>query len=208
MKTVDSWPTRFMDLRLGISTGPVVTFRATDYLLAKADRTDAVPLIFPHNIRPFETRWPIRKAGKPLAIRACSASKKLLLPTKNYVLMRRFSAKEEHRRLTASSLIPSKGRWPSMLAIENHVNYIYHKDRELTELETLGLSALFNSALLDRYFRTVSGNTQVNATEIRSMPFPPLAVLAKLGAHVKRIKTTRKAVEQAVLATLGINGSL
>lgn len=209
MKAIESWPTRFVEHGLQISTGPVVTFRATDYLLKTADHPHAVPLIFPHNVHPFDTRWPISKNGKPLAFRSCPDSKKLLLPTRNYVLLRRFSAKEEHRRLTASCFIPHNGRWPSTIAVENHVNYVYHARRELRENETFGLAALFNSAFLDRYFRSLSGNTQVNATEIRAMPFPPLAVLAELGSRVKHIDTTdRNAVENAVLSVLGINGTI
>ncbi len=209
MQAIESWPARFVEHGLQISTGPVVTFRATDYLLSSADQSHAVPLIFPHNVHPFDTRWPVHKNGKPLAFRSCFDSEKLLVPTRNYVLLRRFSAKEEHRRLTASCFIPRNGRWPSMIAIENHVNYIYHARRELTEAETLGLAALFNSAFLDRYFRSLSGNTQVNATEIRAMPFPPLSVLAELGSRMKPIDVTdRNAVERAVLAVLGVNGTI
>lgn len=209
MKAVESWPSRFVEHGLQISTGPVVTFRATDYLLNTADHTQAVPLFFPHNVHPFDTRWPVRKNSKPLAFHWCPDSEKLLLPTRNYVLLRRFSAKEERRRLTASCFIAHNGQWPSKIAVENHVNYVYHARRELSESETFGLAALFNSAFLDRYFRSLSGNTQVNATEIRAMPFPPLAVLAELGSRVKHIDTTdRNAVEQAVLSVLGIYGSI
>lgn len=209
MNVVESWPARFSDHGLQISTGPVVMFRASNYLLKTGDHAQAVPLILPHNVRPFDTCWPVAKNGKPLALRLCAGSAKLLVPTRNYVLLRRFSAKEEQRRLTASCLFPHNGRWPSTIAIENHVNYIYHSRRELTDAETLGLATLFNSALLDRYFRSLSGNTQVNATEIRAMPFPPLALLGELGTRVKHIDTTdRNAVEQAVLGVLRINGAI
>ena len=99
---VESWPDRFAELGLRISTGPVVLFRAEEFLLAKPDGKDTAPLIGPHNVRPFETVWPLEKRGKPTAFRVCAASVKHLVPTRNYVLLRRFSAKEERRRLTAS----------------------------------------------------------------------------------------------------------
>ncbi len=102
METVESWPDRFAELGLRISTGPVVLFRAGEFLLAKADGEDAVPLIEPHNVRPLETVWPLERRGKPTAFRVCPASVKHLVPPQNYVLLRRFSAKEERRRLTAS----------------------------------------------------------------------------------------------------------
>jgi len=207
MDAVEAWSTTFVERGLRISTGPVVTFRATQYLLDNANAPDAVPLLFPHNVRPFETRWPLPKNGKPTAFRACERSAKLLLAARNYVLLRRFSAKEEHRRLTASSFLPDNRDWPARIAIENHVNYIYLARRNLTEAETIGLTAIFNSALLDRYFRTLSGSTQVNATEIRAMPFPALEKIAQIGVTVKGLDLSNRAeVERTVLGVLGING--
>ena len=209
MDAVEGWSSTFVERGLRISTGPVVTFRATQYLLENADAPDAVPLLFPHNVRPFETRWPLPKNGKPTAFRACDGSEKLLLDARNYVLLRRFSAKEEHRRLTASSFLPDHSTWPTRIAIENHLNYIYLARRNLTEAETIGLTAIFNSALLDRYFRTLSGNTQVNATEIRAMPFPSLEEIAQIGVAVKGQDLGNRAeVERTVLGVLGINGSI
>ncbi len=86
---------------------------------------------------------------------------------------------------------------------------MYHADRELTAEETYGLTALFNSALLDRYFRIISGNTQVNATEIRSIRFPTLDRVAAIGERVKVLGEFRPdKVERLVLEELGINGGI
>jgi adenine-specific DNA-methyltransferase len=205
---VESWPERFAELGLRISTGPVVLFRAEEYLLAKPDGKDVAPLICPHNVRPFETVWPLEKRGKPTAFRVCSASVKHLVPTRNYVLLRRFSAKEERRRLTASWFLHTEST-VSYLALENHINYVYHADRELTVDEIYGLTALFNSALLDRYFRIISGNTQVNATEIRAIRCPSLEQLAKIGKRLTALPGYQpQRIEAIVLETLGINGRL
>ena len=102
-------------------------------------------------MRPFETVWPVEKRGKPTAFRVCPASLKHLVPTRNYVLLRRFSAKEERRRLTASWFLQAEESRP-YLALENHLNYVYHADRELTAEEIYGLTALFNSALTGPIF--------------------------------------------------------
>jgi adenine-specific DNA-methyltransferase len=203
-RVLDSWPTRFCDLGLRVSTGPVVAFRARDFLLSEPDGFDCAPLLSSTNVRPFLTEWPVKRARSHAAFRVCADSRRLLLPKRNYVLLRRFSAKEESRRLTASCLLRSEIAAP-FLALENHLNYICHSRRELTPDEVYGLCALFNSLLFDRYFRTISGNTQVNATEIRSMKFPRLELIAEIGRQVRGLPfPALDRVEQIVLQALGL----
>jgi adenine-specific DNA-methyltransferase len=202
---VESWPHRFRELGLRISTGPVVMFRATEFLLTEPNGKGTAPLLSVFNVKPFQTEWPLPYKKHPSAFKVCPDSQSLLLPTQNYVLLRRFSAKEERRRLTASFLLASEISQP-FVALENHLNYVYHSDRELTLDETYGLTALFNSALLDRYFRIISGNTQVNATEIRSMNFPSLRETADIGRRVRNMAVIDGSdVELIVLEALGID---
>lgn len=209
MRAVEAWSGTFADRGLRISTGPVVTFRATQYLLNSADDPDAVPLLSIHNVRPFATVWPVAKGSKPVALRAVNGAASLVLPAQNYVLLRRFSAKEEHRRLTASPYIPTDAERRRTVALENHINYVTHTRRELTESEVFGLVALFNSSLLDRYFRVLSGNTQVNATEIRTIPFPDLGTITRIGDRVVGLTVDdRDEIEAQVLDILGISTSL
>ncbi len=86
-------------------------------------------------------------------------------------------------------------------------NDIDRAARELAVDATCGLAALFNSALLDRYFRTLSGNTQVNATEVRTMKFPALETTARIGRRIKRLRErSSPVVEAVVLEELGIDG--
>ena len=208
LECVDAWPGRFEEAGLRISTGPVVMFRATTFLVPEANTKGTVPLLSAHNVKPFRTVWPVDKKKWPLAFQDCAASQKHLVPTRNYVLMKRFSAKEEPRRLTAACLLASK-QMHARLALENHINYVYHADRELTNEEVFGIAALFNSTLLDRYFRTISGNTQVNATEIRTMKFPNLDLVRRIGCSVASLSSlTPSAVETIVLEELGINSRL
>jgi adenine-specific DNA-methyltransferase len=205
---VEAWPGRFEEAGLRISTGPVVMFRATTFLVYEANAKQVVPLLSAHNIKPFRTVWPVEKKKWPLAFQDCAASRKHLVPTRNYVLIKRFSAKEERRRLTAGCLLASQ-QAHARLALENHINYVYHADRDLTDEEVFGIAALFNSMLLDRYFRTISGNTQVNATEIRTMKFPDLDGVRRIGRSVAGLSgLTPSAVEAIVLEELGINSRL
>lgn len=210
MRLVESLPERFEQTGLRISTGPVVTFRATDLLRREMDGNSVVPLLMPHNVKPFQITWPVVRKQHPVAIvdSEVSRRRRLLLPTRNYVVLRRFSAKEEKRRLTAGCFLRSEQE-TERIGFENHLNYVFHAQRELTEDETFGIAALFNSVLLDRYFRILSGNTQVNATEIRNLHFPSLEVIAAIGKEVRRVQQRApSAIEAIVLGHLGVTNSL
>lgn len=206
MELVESLPTRFAETGLRISTGPVVLFRAEEFLVEEPHSPDTVPLLLPHNVKPFETAWPIQKQRKPCAFRVCEASRRLLLPTKNYVLVKRFSAKEERRRLTAGCFFGARQPHDDV-ALENHLNYIYHGSRELSENEVYGIAALLNSALFDGYFRLISGSTQVNATELRTLRFPPLDVVEMLGKRTRASSPLPEAelegIVQETIASVG-----
>lgn len=183
VEAVDSLPRRFQELPFKISTGPVVTFRSRAYL--RRERSDeTAPLLWMHNIRPFLTQF-APKNSKPTHILVSEESKRLLLPAKRYVLLKRFTAKEERRRLVAGIMEPEDS-YSRYLGLENHLNYVYRSDGELSREEALGLAALFNSTLVDRYFRAISGNTQVNAAEIRAMRFPCVNTILEIGKAVAR----------------------
>ena len=170
---------------MNISTGPVVPFRATEFLdTAGTPSENYAPLIWMNHVLAMQATFPI-ETRKPQYISRLASDKSLLLPNRNYVLLRRFSAKEEARRLVAAPWL--KGMVPGpLLGIENHLNYVYRMRGELDEDEVWGLSALLNTELLDTYFRVSSGNTQVSATELRAMPLPPREMIVSIGQRVKK----------------------
>ena len=97
---------------------------------------------------------------KPNAIAVNAASRKWLYPNEgHFVVTRRFSSKEEKRRVVASVCPPElPGK---LIGFENHLN-VYHANRRgLPELLAVGLGVYLNSSLVDRYFRQFSGHTQV-----------------------------------------------
>jgi adenine-specific DNA-methyltransferase len=181
LEGVDSLPHRFRDLPFEISTGPVVTFRSTDFLRHERSQ-DTAPLLWMHNVRPFVTQFPPNN-GKPTHILVSDESKRLLLPAKRYVLLKRFTAKEDRRRLVAG-ILEADHCYSRFVGLENHLNYVYRPKGELSKEEALGLAALFNTVLVDQYFRAISGNTQVNAAEIRAMPVPDIETIRRIGQSV------------------------
>jgi adenine-specific DNA-methyltransferase len=203
MRLVDKWPGSLSAYGLKISTGPVVPFRATEFLdmAGNVPRSHA-PLIWMNHVQAMQVSWPIGRR-KPEYIKHVMASEPLLVPNRNYVLLRRFSAKEEERRLVAGPYLASMTNAP-VVGLENHLNYIYRPGGTLTEDETFGLAALFSSELLDLYFRTSNGNTQVSATELRSMPLPPHNVITAIGREARELQNSTAAIDQLVMRLAGV----
>jgi len=168
-------PCSLADLGIKVSTGRVVDFRATDHL-RKMPSDDTVPLIYPTHFDNGGIRWPLSEFKKHNALADNSDTASLMVPAGVYVLTKRFSAKEEKRRLVAAIYDGGK------VGFENHLNYFHENGKGLPMDLARGLSAFLNSEAVDQYFRIFSGHTQVNATDIRSLHFPTRAQLVALGA--------------------------
>ncbi len=182
VQVVRSWPNTLHSLGLDISTGPVVPFRATRFLV-RGGGPDTVPLLWMHHVLPMRIEWPSTGNDKPQWIRDTPESSRLLVEDGTYVLLRRFSAKEEKRRLVAAPMV--QGRLNAgMVGLENHLNYIRGVSRELDRELAQGLAALLSSTFLDRYFRLSNGNTQVSATELRIMPLPAEQDIRAIGGQI------------------------
>jgi adenine-specific DNA-methyltransferase len=201
IKLFKSWKGSLHKYSFQISTGPVVSFRATKFLYETfLDRKglNLVPLYQLHNTSKMYFEWPLFKNSKPQYIEACDESKTLLIPNKNYIFLRRFSAKDDKSRLIATPYFIDIAQ-SEYIGVENHLNYIYRPKGHLDRNEILGLSALLNSKLFDRYFRTFNGNINVSATELREMPLPPLEDIKEIGDQII-IKNdfSQKAVDEII----------
>lgn len=197
---VDRWDGSLDLYDLQVSTGRIVPFRAPLRLKKSIEGDNTVPLLWMQNIKQYKVEYPLSGFEKPQAITIEDNS--LLVPNANYVLLRRFSAKEDRRRLIAAAFIGKNFQY-TQIGFENHLNFIYHKKRALEKNEVLGLSAILNSAIVDRYFRIVNGNTQVNAAELRALPLPPMDVIKQIGQRLQSIEDlTSETVDGIVFSIL------
>lgn len=182
-----TWTSTLSTYEMEISTGPVVDFRSTEFIRSSY-RKNCVPLIYLHNINKMIFNWPmptLRKGKvKGQYIVQNNQSESRLVFNKDYILLRRFSSKEDKSRLIASPFfskwLPQYGK----LGIENHLNYIYRPSGDLLDTEVVGLAALLNSRLFDVYFRTFNGNINVSATELRNLPLPELDFIKEIGQEI------------------------
>ncbi|NOJ94545.1 adenine methyltransferase [Corallococcus coralloides] len=169
------------DLGLTVSTGRVVDFRAREHLRASAG-LGTVPLIWPGHFSNGFVAWP-REFKKPNALADVPATESVMVPAGTYVLVKRFSAKEETRRVVAA--VFDTAHVPcDRVGFENHLNYFHQDGGGLPDTLARGLAAFLNSTLLDAYFRQLSGHTQVNAGDLRNLKYPSRQQLESLGQHV------------------------
>ena len=166
------------DLGIKVSTGPIVDFRMKN-LLQKEYTENSLQLIYSVHLKNHRLSWP-QESKKPNAISKSEEITKQLFPKGFYVLVKRFSTKEEKKRVVASLVTPDDFLNDS-IAFENHLNVFHINKTSLPEYVAYGLICWLNSTYIDEKFRLFSGHTQVNATDLRNIPYPSIKKLEELG---------------------------
>lgn len=196
---IDKFDNNLETLGLNISTGPVVPFRASNLLLKKInDCNDFIPLVWMHNLVDGMIKWPLEKNEIPIGLKMTKESIKILKPNKNYVLIKRFSTKEGKQRINAGIYLKNSLN-SDFIGIENHVNYLYKKDGELTIDEVYGITTLLNSKLYNQYFQITNGSTQVNVSEIRDFPLPSLEIIREIGNSIRNLKLNDVRIRESII---------
>lgn len=168
------------DLGIQVSTGPVVEFRLKEHLRIRPE-PGAMPLLYPVHFNRGGTSWPLASLKKPNAIIRNAETEKWFYPSGFYCVVRRFSSKEEKRRITASVVDPCAFPDIPLLGFENHLNLFHENKHGLPPALAFGLAVFLNSAAVDENFRRFNGHTQVNATDLRLMKYPSRTALIGLG---------------------------
>ena len=122
---------------------------------------------------------------------------KLLLPSGWYVLINRFSAKEEKRRVVAALYDPAR-IVAEAVAFDNKLNVLHRESAGLPEDLAKGLAVFLNSTAVDAYFRQFSGHTQVNAADLRALRFPDAEDLERLGSRIDDSMPPQDEINQIV----------
>ncbi len=172
--------TSLSELGIDVSTGPVVDFRLRQYIREQPE-SNTVPLLYPGHFSDTKVDWPKRNFRKPNAIVQNSTTERWLFPNDFYVVTRRFSSKEERKRIIASIIDPASFPKTQSLGFENHLNVFHCQGRGLPRDLAWGLLLFLNASALDIHFRRFSGHTQVNATDLRHIKYPDLPTLIRLG---------------------------
>lgn len=172
-------PGDLASLNISVSTGKIVDFRLRENLMTEADET-SVPMIYPLHFDAGVIRWPVARAKPQHYALRTERDARRLLPSGNYVVVKRFSTKEERRRVIAAVWSPEVS--DSGIAFDNKTNVLHIRGAGMDLELARGLCIWLNSTPVDKFFRTFSGHTQVNATDMRIMRFPSDQTLRVLGA--------------------------
>lgn len=160
-----------------MKTGLAVDFRCSE-LLRRVPGENAVPLFRPCHIRGGNVVFPADRGNEYII----SSRAGLLQDNRNYLFVKRFTSKEESRRLQCGVYLA--GHFPdySSISTDNKINFIDSlSGKPLTEKTVYGLYVLFNSSMYDSYYRILNGSTQVNSTEINSVPVPESGIIDAMG---------------------------
>jgi adenine-specific DNA-methyltransferase len=167
---------------LKMKTGLVVNFRATD-LLENDNMENSVPLFYSTHIENGRVKFPIGKKDEYIR----DTKKSLLQPNRNYLFVKRFTSKEEKRRLQCGIYLHRSLPDYSYISTDNKINFIDGL-AELSECVIFGLYVLFNSSIYDCYYRILNGSTQVNSNEINKMPIPSMSIIEQMGKRLIKSK--------------------
>ena len=195
-ETMDRLSASLASLGVTVSTGRVVDFRLKDALRKDSER-GTVPLLYPCHFNGGNVHWPKPEARKPNAILDNDETRPWLVPSGMYLLTKRFTSKEERRRLVACMFDPDlvKAEW---VGFENHLNYFHANGHGLERHLAVGLYAFLNSTVVDQYFRRFSGHTQVNATDLRTLTYPDRDTLQAMGREMTTLDLTQDEIDQLV----------
>ena len=177
---INQWEFTLADSGFKMKTGLVVDFRETEWLRER-EEDNAVPLLWAHNLKNNRVMFPVYYKNKPQYLINCAETSRLQMRLDNYVILKRFTSKEETRRLQCSVLSKKDFENYPAISTENHLNFITKTSGDMSEEEMFGIFIILNSSYMDKYFRILNGSTQVNANEINSLPFPSHSDIIEIG---------------------------
>ena len=182
------------ELGIQVSTGPVVDFRLKEDLCNNF-QTGCAPLLFPQHLN-GSVHWPL-KGTKPNAVKISGKSRGFLWENEgHFLIIKRFSSKEEKRRIVATlydSSLPGE-----LIGFENKTNVIHKNKKGMDAHLAGGLYVFLNCTLLDNYYRQFGGHTQVNAADLRSLHYPNVETLRKIGKETAGRHLSQKEIDEII----------
>jgi adenine-specific DNA-methyltransferase len=183
LKKLQKFDKTLPQIGVKMKTGLTVDFRNRE-ILRDEQEEGAIPLFYSQHIRKGKVQFPIQKEHEYMV----TDKKGLMQDNKNYLFVKRFTAKEEPRRLQCGVYLANNYPMYKKISTQNKINFIDGVMTEMSECLVYGLYVIFNSTLYDEYYRILNGSTQVNSTEINVMPVPNLECVQEMGRKLMKSK--------------------
>lgn len=184
-----------------MKTGVIVDFRQYEDL-RKEPEAHTLPVFYSQHIK--NGRVNHDKSGKDFEW-VVDSKPGLIQESKDYVFCKRFTAKEERRRLQCGIYLASDFPDYQYIGTQNKINFVERLDKKPQSREMVfGIFALLNSTLFDNYYRILNGSTQVNSTEINSIPVPDCEMIERVGKRLmKQQNLSTEACDEALEVAYG-----
>ncbi|MGV2847611.1 Eco57I restriction-modification methylase domain-containing protein [Limosilactobacillus fermentum] len=195
-KWADALPSTFLGSGLKMKTGLTVCFRNRD-LIENEPSDNNVPIFYADDFDGHEIRLK-RESGQYLSKKRTG----FLQDNVDYIFVKRFSTKEESRRIQTAYYDSERFSSEKQISTDNKLNFVVAESSNLLK----GAFLVMSSTIFDEYYRLLSGNTQVNSTEINSMKFPDSHSLAALGERYnvsELIQMSQERIDKIMLASFG-----
>lgn len=163
------------DMNLRMQTGVIVDFRTREVLRDHLE-DGSYPLLYSQHIRNGRVVWPLGKEGEVIK----TDRKAFLQENSDFLMVKRFTSKEEDRRLQCGIYLKQRFSQFPYISTQNKINFIKCDSPCIT----YGLYVLLNSSFYDKYYRILNGSTQVNSTEINQMPVPDRLIIESMGREL------------------------
>lgn len=183
LKRLHRWNYTLPDLGVKMKTGLTVDFRNREILRDNPEE-GAIPLFYSQHIKNGIVQFPTHKESEFIVTNQHG----LQQVNKNYLFVKRFTAKEEKRRLQCGIYLAKHLPEYALISTQNKINFIDGIVSDLSECAVYGLYVLLNSTLYDMYYRILNGSTQVNSTEVNSMPVPDWDIIQQMGRRLMKSK--------------------
>ncbi|NHZ38657.1 Eco57I restriction-modification methylase domain-containing protein [Massilia aquatica] len=184
------------ELGLGVSTGPVVDFRMRDHLRV-APGPGTAPMIHSHHFESGFVVHPKLDVKKPNYIEVNDDTRKWMMSTGCYVVVRRLSSKEEKRRIVPAVFTPVAAPG-SLVGFDNKTNIVHQSKQGMEDTLAKGMAVYLASTFADRWLRRFSGHTQVNAGDLRALRYPNAATLHAWGKEVGTALPSQEQIDKFV----------
>ncbi len=182
VKYIGCFPETLASLGLKMSTGLVIDSKC-DRILLDDERPGTIPIIRTSTMRGGRIFFPAPNTKKQYLL-PIEAS--LFQRNKNMIIVKRVPAKSDERFLNCAIYVATMRPQNQYVTTHNKVNFIDTKDSkdEMSIRLALGLFALLNSTIYDRYLSITSKSKQINSKEMRELPLPPKYLIENIGSRL------------------------